>query len=174
MTTSPAEPFRFWTLPGTHVALPIERVADYPLLAECLRVWRASVADGLPATIDPVALPPALIKGVSLFRRDPGSDDWVVHLAGSLLTEGHGREMKGTGLADGFSAADVDKVRRGIDEAMRRGEPDLMRREFRDPQGRLWCFVRLLLPLSSDGVSRDRYAMVIDPDTFGKRIAEPG
>ncbi len=162
----------FWQLPGVHTHLPIERVAEFPLLAAALAVWRETAVERLPATIDPLALPVAVIKGVSLFRRDPETGDWVVGLAGSLLTGGHGREMKGTGLADGFAPADLEAVRQGIDRAVERGEPELMRREFRDPEGRRWSFVRLLLQLSSDGVRRDRYAMVIDPDTFGAPFEE--
>jgi hypothetical protein len=36
----------------------------------------------------------------------------------------------------------------------------------------MWSFVRLLLPLSSDGVKRDRYAMIIDPVTYGRPVID--
>lgn len=159
---------QFRWLPSNHVALPLDRIGEYPLLAECLRVWRRDAVGRLPSTIDPLELPVAVIKGISLFRRDPASGDWQVWLAGSLLTEGHGREMRGTGLADGIPPDDLPVVRRDIERAMARGEPDLVRREFQDPNDRWWSFVRLLLPLSSDGTARDRYAMIIDPPTFGR------
>ncbi len=88
------------------------------------------------------------------------------------LGQMHGREMRGTGLAEGFATEDLEKVRQGIERTMARGEPELMRREFQDPQGHMWSFVRLLLPLSSDGVERDRYAMIIDPETYGRPVVD--
>lgn len=163
-------PQAFWRLPSVHVEIPIGQIEDYPLLAASLRVWREHSTDRLPETLDPLSLPVAVIKGVSLLRRDPATGDWIVWLGSSLLTRGHGREMRGTGLAEGFAPGDLEKVRQGIERAMEFGRPDLVRREFQDPRGRLWSFVRLLLPLSSDGTSRDRYAMIIDPETFGRPV----
>ncbi|GHD55393.1 hypothetical protein GCM10017083_34250 [Thalassobaculum fulvum] len=165
-------PEAFWRLPSIHVEIPIAEIADYPLLAECLKVWRNASTGRLPETLDPLTLPVAVIKGVSLLRKNPDSGDWIVDLGGSLLTDGHGREMKGTGLSEGFAPGDVEKVREGIERAMARGEPELMRREFQDPHGQMWSFVRLLLPLSSDGVKRDRYAMIIDPETYGRPVID--
>ncbi len=172
MSAASPAPEAFWRLPSTHVEIPLEEIADYPLLAECLKVWREASSERLPETIDPLALPVAAIKGVSLFYREPQTGDWIVSLGGSLLTNGHGREMRGTGLAEGFAAGDLENVRRGIERAMARGEPELMRREFQDPQGHMWSFVRLLLPLSSDGEKRDRYAMIIDPETYGRPVVD--
>lgn len=50
------------------------------------------------------------------------------------------------------------------------GEPALDRFDFDDRQGRLWAYVRLALPLSSDGVKRDRFSAIYDPNTFGQRL----
>jgi len=172
MSAANLAPDAFWRLPSTHVAIPLEQIADYPLLAECLEVWREISTERLPETLDPLALPVAVIKGVSLFYREPQTGDWIVSLGGSLLTEGHGREMRGTGLSEGFAPGDLERVRAGIERTMARGEPELMRREFQDPQGNMWSFVRLLLPLSSDGVNRDRYAMIIDPETYGRPVID--
>lgn len=158
----------FWMHPGTHEMVPIERVQDYPLLAVCLEVWRRSVRDGLPPRLDPLAVPRAVVKGINLFERDARTGEWVVRLAGSLLTEGHGREIRGTDLSEGFSPVDLEKVKQGIDRAVAAGEPRLVRRSFRDPRGLSWSYTQLILPLSSDGYRRDRYATVIDPETFGR------
>jgi len=170
MTPARTYPDRFWVFPSSHTTLPIDQVADYPLLEACLRVWEASRTDRLPSTIDPLDLPPKAIRGVSLMQWDEAAGDWAFRLSCTLIDDGHGRTMKGSTLADGFSADEVGKVRAQIEAVVAAGEPDLMRREYVDPQGRIWAFVRLLLPLSSDGVKRDGYVLVIDPDSFGRRI----
>ena len=46
----------------------------------------------------------------------------------------------------------------------------LARREFVGSRNRRWAYVRLILPLSSDGARRDRYCLIYDPATFGRRI----
>lgn len=172
MNPSRQWPDGVWELPSHHIALPIEQVGDYPILEQCLKIWRASFTTELPMTIDPVDMPLAAIRGISLLDWDADAGDWVVRLSATLLDEGHGRNMTGTKLAEGFSIGDIAGVRAGIQAIMDRGEPDLMRREFVDGNGRTWSYVRLILPLSSDGVRRDRYALVIDPQTFGQRIDE--
>ena len=163
----------FWSLPGEHVELPIERVDAYPLLAECLAVWRRLSADRLPSTIDPLLFPRAAIHGLNLIEHDPATDDWKVRLVGGLVTEHVGRELRGTGLTDNFTPADRDRVGAAIRAAMARRQPDLMRRLYRDPQGVRWAYVRLFMPLSSDGTALDRFATVIDPATFGRVMPDP-
>lgn len=170
MSCSASLPTWVWDLPGLHIPLPIEQVADYPLLHECLEVWTKARATGLPATLDPVELPRDVIKGVSILEWNPDIQDWVVRLSSTLLDEKHGKPMRGTSLSDGFNASDIETVLAETTETVRSGEPDLRRREYYDPNGRGWSYVRLLLPLSSDGVGWDRYALIFDPETFGQRI----
>lgn len=161
-----------WDLPGFHIPLPIEQVSEFPLLEQCLAVWKRARATGLPATLDPVDLPREAIKGVSLLEWSDEVQDWVVRLSSTLLDEKHGRSMRGTSLSDGFKASDLETVRAETAKIIQSGEPDLRRREFHDPNGRIWSYVRLILPLSSDGLKRDRYALIFDPETFGQRIGE--
>lgn len=158
----------FWALPGEHVELPLDQVAEYPLLAECLRVWQQMAAGGLPATVDPVRFPRAAIRGLNLFEYDPDTDDWRVRVVGSLVTDHVGQELRGTGLVEAFSDTDREAVRQAIRRAADRRTPDLMRRLFVDPRGMRWAYVRLFLPLSSGGTSVDRFATVIDPASFGR------
>lgn len=158
----------FWSLPGEHATIPLDRIADYPLLAESLEVWRRHAGDGLPATIDPLMFPRAAIRGLNLFEREPVSGDWRVRIVGSLVTDHVGEELRGTGLVENFSDADRAVVRQALDAAASRRSPDLLRRHWLDPRSVRWAYVRLYLPLSSDGEVVDRFATVIDPDSFGR------
>lgn len=158
----------FWSLPGEHVELPLDSIGTFPVLAECLDVWRRHAADRLPATVDPVEYPRAAIRGLNLFEHDPATDDWRVRVVGSLVTDHVGAELKGTGLVQAFSETDRQAVREAIRRAADRRQPDLMRRTFQDPRGLRWAYVRLFLPLSSDGATVDRFATVIDPASFGR------
>jgi len=63
-------------------------------------------------------------------------------------------------------------VRAAFRAAAQRRAPDLIQRLFVDPRGLRWSYVRLYLPLSSDGATVDRFATVIDPASFGS-VAEP-
>lgn len=170
MKASANLPDGVWDLPGFHIHLPIERVSDFPLLDQCLQIWKTARTDTLPATLDPLDLPREVIKGVSILEWNHDMQDWVVRLSSTLLDEKHGKSMRGTDLSEGFNASDVEAVRAQTATIVESGEPDLRRREYHDPNGRIWSYVRLLLPLSSDGVKRDRYALIFDPETFGQRI----
>lgn len=165
--TDPHDLMPAWQ-PGDMVEIPIERIVDYPLLAETMTVWRAAAADGLPATIDPVALPRAVVKGINLFDVDPATGDVRVRLAGSLITGFIGRELRGERTSDIYVGSDLAAVRRSTHDALAARQPSLARRHVLDSRGRRWIYVRLLLPLSSDGIHADRLATVIDPGSFGQ------
>ncbi|WPZ33823.1 PAS domain-containing protein [Thalassobaculum sp. OXR-137] len=170
MTASMKWPEQFLNWPSSYVSLPIEQVSDYPLLDAALKVWRDSATDGLPSTLDPLDLPPALIKGISLLFWDEDIEDWVIRLSATLLDDGYGRSMRGERMANAFRADDAPVIRDAVKAVVDSGRPDLMRREYMDREGRVWSFVRLVLPLSSDGGKPDSYAFVIDPEAFGRRI----
>jgi len=159
--------------PGDIADILLERIAHYPLLAAVLEVWEASAADGLPPTIDPTLLPRAIVKGVNLFDIDPATRDARVRLSGGLITRFIGREMRGEMTASIYVGSDLEAVQRSTRIAMTSRRPGLARRRLIDSRGRLWAYVRLLLPLSSDGVRADRFASVIDPATFGRLPPEP-
>lgn len=161
-----------WGLPSVHVPLDLADIDKFPLLAQALQVWRRAAADRIPETIDPLDMPPALIKGISLieWRQDEG--DWYVRLASTLLRQGHGAPLSGARLADGLRPDQAQRMRERIRAMQDKGEPALDRFDFDDRQGRFWAYVRLALPLSSDGVKQDRYALIFDPETFGQRIKD--
>ncbi|MEQ8584521.1 MAG: hypothetical protein RLO01_04275 [Thalassobaculaceae bacterium] len=161
-----------WGLPSVHVPLDLADVDRFPLLAQALEVWRRAATDGIPETIDPLDMPPALIKGISLIEWREDEGDWYVRLASTLLRQGHGAPLSGAKLADGLRPDQAQRMRDRIRAMQEKGEPALDRFDFDDRQGRIWAYVRLALPLSSDGVKRDRYALIFDPETFGQRIED--
>lgn len=163
----------FWSLPGEHEEIPLERVGEWPLLAECLSVWRrpaagVQAAGRLPAAIDPLDFPRAAIRGLNLFEHDPAADNWRIRVVGSLVTDHVGAELRGTGLEENFTDADRETVRAAFRAAAQRRAPDLIRRLFTDPRDLRWSYVRLYLPLSSNGAAVDRFVTVIDPGSFGR------
>lgn len=154
--------------PGDIADMPMERIAEFPLLAAVLDIWQNSAAGGLPPTLDPTLLPRAVVKGVNLFDIDPVSRDARVRLSGGLVTRFIGREMRGEMTASIYVGSDLEAMERSTREALHGRRPSLARRRLIDSRGRLWAYVRLLLPLSSDGVQADRFASVIDPPSFGR------
>ncbi|WPZ33822.1 hypothetical protein T8K17_21605 [Thalassobaculum sp. OXR-137] len=161
---------RLLTMPGLHVPLALEAVEGYPILAQCLSVWRRDAVDRLPVTVDPVEMPVEAIKGISLIEWDPQIGDWVVRLSATLMDQGHGRSMTGVRMLETYRDEEYAGVSERLQTIMDSGEPDLARREFVGSRNRRWAYVRLILPLSSDGVKRDRYCLIYDPATFGHRI----
>lgn len=161
---------RLLTMPGLHVPMPVEDVDQYPVLARCLEVWRRNAADRLPATVDPVEMPVEAIKGISLIEWDEQLVDWVVRLSATLMDQGHGRSMTGVRMLETYRADEYSRVKERLLAIMDSGEPNLARREFVGSHDRRWAYVRLILPLSSDGVKRDRYCLIYDPASFGQRI----
>jgi hypothetical protein len=161
---------RLLTMPGLHVPMPLEAVIQYPILARCLDVWRRNAADRLPATVDPVEMPVEAIKGISLVEWDGQIDDWVVRLSATLMDQGHGRSMTGVRMLETYRDDEYAGVMDRLQAIVEAGEANLARREFVGSRDRRWAYVRLILPLSSDGVKRDRYCLIYDPATFGHRI----
>jgi hypothetical protein len=161
---------RLLELPRLHIPLDLTRIDNYPILAECLKVWRAAGRNGLPATIDPVDMPRESIRGISLIVFDERIVDWVVRLSSTLMDQGYGRSMTGCPIAETYRDEEYPEVRARLDSLLQVGEANLARHEFTGAQNRRWAYVRLILPLSSDGVKRDRYALVYDPFSFGHRV----
>lgn len=162
----------FWSLPSVHIPMPIEDVCRFPLLAECLEYWKAASVEGLPKTIDPLELPRGLIKGVSLVDWSDERGDWVLRLSSMLIDETQRLPMGGTWFSEIFEPDELATVHARVRDIVQRGEADLARYEFMDTKSRVWSYVRLILPLSSDSVARDRYCLAMDPETFGKRVED--
>lgn len=170
MVSHDERPDAFWTLPSVHVPLAISEIGRFSLLAEALEVWQDAAQDGFPRTLDPLDMPSALIKGISLIEWSDDVGDWTVRLASTLLTAGHGGPLTGARLADGLRPDQAARMRERTRVMFERGAPALDRFEFGDRRGRIWAYVRLALPLSSDGIRHDRYALIFDPETFGRRL----
>lgn len=162
---------RLLTLPRLHVPMALSAIDDYPVLARCLAVWRGNSLDRLPATVDPVEMPLESIKAISLIDWDAEVGEWVVRLSATLMDQGYGRSMTGCRLSEPYRDEEYRGVRARLEAILASGEPNLARHEFIGSRNRRWAYVRLVLPLSSDGERRDRYCLIYDPTTFGQRIS---
>ena len=161
---------RLLDLPRLHIPMELDQIDEFPILAGCLKVWRDACRGRLPEKIDPVDMPREAIRAISLIVLDPEADDWIVRLASTLMDQGFGRAMTGCMLSETYRPQEYPDIRTRLAKILEGGKPNLARHEFTGAHNRRWAYVRLILPLSSDGVKRDRYALIYDPATFGRRL----
>lgn len=163
---------RLLDLPRLHIPMDLHQIDEFPILAGCLQVWRDAYRGRLPEKIDPVDMPREAIRGISLIVLDPDAGDWIVRLASTLMDQGYGKAMTGCPMLETYRPQEYPEIRARLEAILAHGEPNLARHEFIGSQNRRWAYVRLILPLSSDGVKRDRYALIYDPATFGRRLGD--
>lgn len=152
---------------GIHEELPLAALPDYPLLDAAVRLWRdESAAQGrLPARLDPLLLPRALLPYVMLLdlEQDGARPLLRIRLAGTEVCAKHGREMRGLTTDDFFHADDADAVVGAALAVAAGGEPSLARRSYITLRDSAWSYVRLILPLSRAGGTVDSFFKVADP-----------
>lgn len=74
--------------------------------------------------------------------------------------------MKGLTTDDFFAPEDARVVTADAFQAAARRAASLARREYITIENRLWGYVRMLLPLSADGVAVTGFVKTIDPDSL--------
>lgn len=154
-----------------HEELPLERLADYPLLEACWRSWRdAGAGDAVPARVDPLDLPREALPTVLMLdlEREPAPGLLRVRLAGTEVCERHGGELKGRTTHDFFAPEDARLVLEAALGVAERQTPSLARRSYVSLNGRSWRYVRLIMPLSRAGGAVDSFLKVADPGSFGR------
>jgi len=155
--------------------LSLTKIDGYPELAALLTVWRAAVVGGLPPRrIDPLAMPRQLLPGAILadLIREPGAASGArlrIRLAGTMLCELCGGEMKGRTLDEVMPPADAAAMMAPMLTATAEVRPLLIHRpaiRFRDQHV---DYVALLLPLSGDDGQVSRVLEMPDPATVRRR-----
>lgn len=147
--------------------LPLERIADYPGLAQCHAAWRAAQVGGkLPATIAVEALPKDVLPYVMLLDYEPERRDVRVRLAGNFVGERTSGEEGGRRLRNFFSAQDAEIVFRSLEHVAALARPSLAKRDYVTLEGRPVRYVRLILPLSLDGKTVTGFFKTIEPATL--------
>jgi hypothetical protein len=157
--------------PSRHEELPLSAIDAYPDLMALLRIWEAGCGGFLPAAIDPLVVPRALLPYVMLLELETldGTPRLRVRLAGTEVCAKHGGEMRGKTTDDFFAPADARAVVDSTLEVARTLRPSLARRDYISLDDRLWGYVRLILPMSPDGVNVTRFFKVLDPGSLRER-----
>ncbi|SMF62935.1 PAS domain-containing protein [Tistlia consotensis] len=154
-----------------HEELPLDRLAGFPLLEACYRVWLdASGGAALPKRLDPLDLPREALPTVMLLDLEgqPAPGRLRVRLAGTEVCTKHGGELKGRATHDFFEAEDAAVVVGSALQVARSREPSLARRAYVSLNGRMWGYTRLIVPLSRGGEVVDSFFKVADPRTLGR------
>ena len=151
---------------STHEELPLAEMPAYADLQRVHEVWSelTNKKGHFPAQLDPTSVPVSLLPYMMLL--DVEADCLRVRLAGTRVCEEHGGEMRGRTTDDFFKPEDGKKVLAAGLRVAETGEPSLARKSYIAINGRRWSYVRMILPLSSDGVKRDRLFKLLDPATL--------
>jgi hypothetical protein len=120
--------------------------------------------------IDPLDLPREVLPTVMMLdlERSPEPGALRVRLAGTEVCAKHGSELKGKTTDDFFAPEDAGQVVESALETARTGRPSLARRSYVSLNGRIWRYVRLIMPLSRQGGPVDSFFKVADPRTMGQ------
>jgi len=146
--------------------MPITRIGDYPLLEKMYQFWQAATDGGLPSKIEPFDVPPRLMPYVMLLELENDGPRLRVRLAGTEVCAKHGGELRGKTTDDFFLPDDADTVVEAAMQSAETRQPTLARREYIGLDDRIWVYVRLILPLSTDGVTVDRFFKAVEPSTL--------
>lgn len=155
--------------------IPLAQIDGFPELAALLTVWRAAmVGDMPPRRIDPLAIPRLLLPGAILadLEHDIGRRNAArirVRLAGTMLCDFCGGEMKGRTFDDVLPPADAAAMTATAVLATGQKRPVLIHRpgiRFREV---VVDYVALLLPLSGDDGRLTRLLEMPDPATVRRR-----
>lgn len=139
-------------------------IAAFPRLAEIIDVYSELSSTGLPARVDPTRIPRPLMPYLLLLELEP--DTLRTRLAGEMVCANHGGELRGRTVHEIFGKGDADAMFAEACNIAASGEPTLTRRAFSGMSGQRVSYVRLSLPLSTDGKRVDRIMNVVDPDSF--------
>ncbi|MBN9498592.1 MAG: hypothetical protein J0H39_17710 [Alphaproteobacteria bacterium] len=150
-----------------HRDLDLAELGSYPALAECVRLWRQACRDGeLPAALPAEDVPAAVKPYTMLLDYLPERRDARVRMVGNYVGERADFETVGRNLRGYFNDEDAQIVYAGLERAATTREPSLARRDYVTIEGKRFRYVRLILPLASDGRNVDGFFKTIEPSTL--------
>lgn len=153
--------------------LPLTDLAQFPMLARCHEAWLAAhQGKRLPAVIDVDDLPAEVLPYVMLLDYLPGQRDVRVRLAGHYVGERTSAERGGRRLINFFNDDDAAIVFSSMQQVAQCRQASLARRSYVALDGGQFSYVRLILPLSVDGVSVSGFFKTIEPATLSGRLPE--
>jgi|GEM_PF-584371 len=153
---------------GRYEEIDLARIGEFPELAGCLAAWnagRAGPAD-LPASVDIAALAPSVLPYTMLIDRAPGMADVRVRMAGTYVGERARFGGEARGLRGFFDETDAKIVFDSFEKIAAERRPSLARRDYVSIEGRKYCYVRLILPVSADGETVTGFFKTIEPGSL--------
>lgn len=150
-----------------YTELPMTEIQKYPMLEKCHRAWMEAHRNGqLPATIDPAVLPSEVIPYLMLLDYLPEQQDVRVRLAGNYVGERTSDEMGGRRLRNFFNERDAKIVFASMERVAVSRQPSLAHRSYVSIDGKSMSYVRLIMPMSIDGMRVSGFFKTIEPDTL--------
>lgn len=150
-----------------HAELPLADLDRYPVLAACVRAWRGAPKRGaLPAALPADLVPPEAQPYTMLLDFLPDARDARVRFAGNYVGERARFDIVGRTLRGYFTDEDARIVYDGLALAARTRAPTLARRDYVSIDGQGCRYVRLILPLASDGENVDGFFKTVEPSTL--------
>ena len=101
-----------------------------------------------------------------LLLLDMETETLRTRLAGEMVCANHGGELRGRTVHEIFGREDADAMFEEACQIAVNRQPTLTRRAFSGMSGQRVSYVRLTLPLSTNGAHVDRIMNVVDPDSF--------
>ena len=147
--------------------LPLWSVGQFPVLQAMLDWWHLAGNGAPPTAVDPLDLPRKALGYLSLLDLVPPADA-TFRLAGTVVCDLYGRELKGASLGDFFDRRDLSGVVEDFYETARTAEPTLKARNYVSINGKLCTYTRLLLPLSDPSGSVSRLLKAIEPHSLAE------
>lgn len=147
--------------------IPLAEIGRYPMLAACHAAWLAAHhGRALPAAIEVEAVPREVIPYTMLLDYLPDQRDVRVRIAGNYVGERTSDDMGGKRLHNFFNARDAAIVYASMEQVANTRQPSLARRSYVSLEGKYFSYVRLIMPLSLDGVAVTGFFKTIEPDTL--------
>jgi hypothetical protein len=158
-----------------HAELPLGDLVRYPVLAACVAAWRTAPRRGaLPAALPVDRVPAEARPYTMLLDYLPAARDARVRFAGNYVGERARFDIVGRTLRGYFAEEDARIVFDGLALAAGTRAPTLARRDYVSIDGQRCRYVRLILPLASDGATVDGFFKTVEPSTLEIRPLEAG
>lgn len=154
--------------------LPLSGLEEYPDLYAAHDAWQAGREQGaLPRRVDPVNLPPHILKFVLILDLVDEPRDAVIRLAGDSLRDLYGRDPRSLSIRDVLGKQDSDLLLDLVYRVARKASPALHARAQVAINGFNWSYSCLLLPLAPDGTRVSRVVKVVDRESLRNALDAP-
>jgi len=153
---------------------PLMGMEDYPDLWAAHDAWLTSREKmGPPRRIDPLKLPPHILKFVLILDLPDARRDAVVRLAGDSLRDLYGRNPRSMSIRAFLGKQDADLLLDLIYRVARTGSPEMHARAQVSINGLNWSYNCLLMPLAPDGARVSRVVKVVDGESLRNALGGP-